>query len=123
VFGCPAQIFVRSTIRADKKLSDRSISGTFVGISDKGNGYILLVGKSNKLVQIDSKDAKFNETFSDYRERQGQLSLANHITPDLMDKNESEKHIRLNATNMMILDMNNRSMKLRIPNTRDSKGR
>jgi hypothetical protein len=54
VFGCPAQVFVRATIRDDKKLSDRSITGTFVGISDKGNGYIFLVGKSNELVEIDS---------------------------------------------------------------------
>ena len=30
VFGSPAQIFVRATIREDKKLSNRSISGTFV---------------------------------------------------------------------------------------------
>ncbi len=43
----PAQNFVRSTIRNDNKLSDRSISGILVGISDKGNGYIFLTGKSN----------------------------------------------------------------------------
>ena len=69
VFGCPAQIFVRATTRNDKKLSDRSVSGTFVGISDKGNGYIFLIQKSNplELVQVDSKDVKFNETFADCR--------------------------------------------------------
>ncbi len=67
VFGSPAQIFVRPTIRLDQKLSDRSVSGTFVGISDKGNGYIFLINKSNNFVEIDSRDAKFNETFSDYR--------------------------------------------------------
>ncbi len=70
VFGCPAQIFIRETARMDKKLSDRSISGTFVGISDKGNGYIFLIRKSNTLVDVDTKDAKFNETFSECRERQ-----------------------------------------------------
>jgi hypothetical protein len=89
VFGSPAQIFVRATIRDDNKLSDRSVSGTFVGLSDKGNGYNFLVGSSNELVEIDSKDAKFNETFSECRDRQGKLSSANHIPPDL--QNECER--------------------------------
>ncbi len=79
VFGSPAQIFVRGTIRDDKKLSDRSISGTFVGISDKGNGYLFLIRKSNTFVEIDSKDAKFNETFSDCRALQGKLITAQNI--------------------------------------------
>ena len=48
VFGSPAQIFVRPKLREDKKLSDRSISATFVGISSKGNGYIFLITKLNK---------------------------------------------------------------------------
>ncbi len=39
VFGSPAQIFVRATARNDTKLSNRSVTGTFVGISDKSNGY------------------------------------------------------------------------------------
>jgi hypothetical protein len=80
---------VRSTIRSDQKLSDRSISGTFVGISDKGNGYIFLVDKSNRFVEIDSKDAKFNETFSDYRGRHGKLMAAPFIDPDLRDESEN----------------------------------
>jgi transposase InsO family protein len=54
VFGSPAQIFVRATIRDDKKLSDRSVSGTFVGMSDKGNGFIFLIEKSDSIVEIDS---------------------------------------------------------------------
>ena len=106
VFGSPAQIFVRSTIRHDNKLSDRSISGTFVGISDKGNGYIFLTGKSNTLVEVDfnlsevdSKDAKFNETFSDYRERQGKLTKASFIEPDLHVLNDvsSTKKVSFNV--------------------------
>ena len=80
---------MRATIRDDNKLSDRSVSGTFVGLSDKGNGYNFLVGSSNELVEIDSKDAKFNETFSECRDRQGKLSSANHIPPDL--QNECER--------------------------------
>jgi transposase InsO family protein len=86
VFGSPAQVFLRSTIRDDNKLSNRSVSGTFVGISDKGNGYIFLVNKSNQLVEIDSKDAKFNETFADIRERKGKLTTAQEIEPDLHDE-------------------------------------
>ncbi len=89
VFGSPAQIFVRPTIRSDPKLSDRSVSGTFVGISDKGNGYIFLVDKSTKFVEIDSKDAKFNETFSDYRGRQGKIMAAPFIDPDLRDESKN----------------------------------
>ncbi len=85
VFGSPAQIFVRATIRTDKKLSDRSVSGTFVGISDKGNGYIFLIQKSNELVEVDTKDAKFNETFADYRGKQGKLTTAPFIDADLKD--------------------------------------
>jgi hypothetical protein len=89
VFGSPAQIFVRATIRQDNKLSDRSIIGTFVGISDKGNGYIFFIQKSNELIEIDSKDAKFNESFSDYRGRQGKLTTAPYINPDLMEEIEA----------------------------------
>ena len=88
VFGSPAQIFVRSTIREDNKLSNRSISGTFVGISEKGNGYIFLVNKSNKLVEIDSKDVKFNETFAECRERKGQRTNGHQIDPDLTNEKE-----------------------------------
>ncbi len=87
VFGSPAQIHVRATIRMDKKLSDRSVSGTFIGHSSNGNGYIFLVPKTtrnkNECVEVDSTDAKFNETFSPCRERHGKLSSANAIDPDL----------------------------------------
>jgi len=109
VFGCPAQIFVRPTSRSDPKLSDRSVSGTFVGMSDKGNGYIFLVNKSTDFVEIDSKDAKFNETFSDYRARQGKVMAAPYIDPDLHDEsgisnegnesNKANKHEKENGHN------------------------
>ena len=81
----------------DKKVSDRSVSGTFVGISTKGNGYIFLVNSANRLaefVEIDSKDAKFNETFSDYRGRQGKTTEANHIAPDLRDESSQVSHTK-----------------------------
>ena len=80
---------MRPTVRKDNKLSDRSISGTFVGLSDKGNGYIFLINKANDLVEIDTKDAKFNETFADCRAMKGKLTAANNIEPDL--RNEREK--------------------------------
>jgi transposase InsO family protein len=88
VFGSPAQIHVRATIREDKKLSDRSVTGTFIGHSTRGNGYLFLVPKTKKsgihhCDEIDSIDVKFNETFSPYRERQGRLISDNPITPDL----------------------------------------
>jgi transposase InsO family protein len=102
VFGSPAQIFVRPTIRADHKLADRSISGTFVGMSDKGNGYIFLISKSNRFddfVEVDSKDAKFNETFSDYRGRQGKIMTAPFIDPDLKEEREiNHEEIESTAT-------------------------
>ena len=96
VFGSPAQIHVRATIRADKKLSDRSVSGTYIGHSGHGNGYIFLVPKTasnkNECIEVDSTDVKFNETFSPCRERLGKLSPANAIDPDLsieIDTNDS----------------------------------
>ena len=99
VFGSPAQIFVRPSARNDTKLSNRSVSGTFVGMSDKGNGYIFLIGSSNKFVEIDSRDAKFNETFSDYRDRQGKLNAAQNIAADLRVETEGNRYDEKNNCN------------------------
>jgi hypothetical protein len=57
-------------------------------MSTKGNGFIFLIQKSNTLVDIDSKDAKFNETFAEYRGRQGKLTRAPYIDPDLKEEKE-----------------------------------
>jgi hypothetical protein len=75
-------------------------------MSDKGNGYIFLVHKSNEFVEIDSKDAKFNETFSDYRGRQGKLMAAPFITPDLTDvsKDDHTEQQRMKNTNDKVDD-------------------
>ncbi len=87
VFGCPAQIFVRPSVRVNPKLSDRSESGTFVGMSTKGNGYIFLVPRSKSLLEIDSKDVLFNEMFSDCRDRQGRIIARGAVVPpDLTDE-------------------------------------
>jgi hypothetical protein len=40
-------------------------------------------------VEVDSKDAKFNETFSDYRARQGKLTTASFLEPDLRMENDA----------------------------------
>ena len=96
VFGSPAQIHVRATIREDKKLSDRSVTGTFIGHSTRGNGYLFLVPKSSGTCQcdeLDSNDVKFNETFSPYRERQGRLISDNPITPDLIIEAEKKNQV------------------------------
>ncbi len=65
VFGSPAQIHVRATIRLDKKLSDRSISGTFIGHSTHGNGYVFLIQnpKSNngQYIEIDYADTSWTQ--------------------------------------------------------------
>jgi hypothetical protein len=64
-------------------------------MSDKGNGYIFLVDRSNEFVEIDSKDAKFNETFSEYRERQGKITAAPFIDPDLKEISEDNHEKRV----------------------------
>jgi hypothetical protein len=104
VFGSPAQIYVRPSARNDTKLSNRSVSGTFVGMSDKGNGYVFLIGSSNKFVEIYSRDAKFNETFSDYRDRQGKLKAAPIIAPDLRVETEGNQRDDRNKCNDVDID-------------------
>ncbi len=71
-----------------------------MGISDKGNGYTFLIDKSNRFVEIDSKDAKFNESFSDYRGRQGKIMAAPFINPDLKEESEDnhKKSERMETT-------------------------
>jgi hypothetical protein len=98
VFGSPAQIHVRKTRRDDNKLSNRSISGTLIGHSPHGNGYIFLVPTpsgnnnlgTNQYVEIDSRDVKFNGTISPCRERQGKISTGSTIDPDLTNNNAPE---------------------------------
>jgi transposase InsO family protein len=86
VFGCPAQIFVRPSERGNNKLSDRSEKGTFLGMSKHGNGYIFRIQRINKVVEIDSKDVKFNETFSDCMDRKGKLIKGGRVLdPDLLE--------------------------------------
>ena len=89
VFGCPAQIFVRATKRENNKLSDRSEKGTLIGMSTLGNGYIFRVQRTNQIVEIDSRDAKFNETFSDCIDRKGRkIKGGKVLDPDLFNEPE-----------------------------------
>jgi hypothetical protein len=73
LFGSPAQIFIRPSVRNSNKLSNRSEHGTFMGMSSRGNGYIFRVHRHNAIVEVDSRDAMFNETFRDIRDRKGRL--------------------------------------------------
>jgi hypothetical protein len=64
--------------------------GIFIGMSRKGNGYNFRIKRTNTTVEIDSADAKFNETFSDCRDRQGRIIKGGKVLdPDLI--NELEK--------------------------------
>jgi transposase InsO family protein len=84
VFGCPAQIFVRVKERSNSKLSSRSEKGTFIGMSKRGNGFIFRIQRTKETVDIDSADVKFNETFSDCRDRQGKIIKGGRVLdPDL----------------------------------------
>ena len=92
VFGCPAQIFIRPTIRDNNKLSDRSEKGTLIGMSKHGNGYIFRIQRSKEIVELDSKDVKFNETFSDCIDRQGKMIKGGRIlNPDLMETTKTHQ--------------------------------
>jgi hypothetical protein len=74
VFGCPAQIssLFGHLRRLNPKLSNRSEHGIFFEMSHRGNDYSFLVlPRTRSLVEIDSKYALFNETFSDCRDRKG----------------------------------------------------
>jgi hypothetical protein len=73
LFGSPAQIVIRPSRRISNKLSNPSEHGTFLGMSSKGNGYIFRVDRHNTIVEVDSRDAMFNETFNDVRDRKGHL--------------------------------------------------
>ena len=90
VFGCPAQIFVREKNRANNKLSNRSEMGIFIGMSPIGNGYLFRIQRENRVVEIDSKDVKFNETFSDCMDRKGRkIKGGKVLDPDLFNEPET----------------------------------
>jgi hypothetical protein len=85
VFGCPAQIFIRPKERSNNKLSSRSEKGTFIGMSKRGNGFMFRIQRTKETVDIDSADAKFNETFSDCRDRLGKIIKGGRVLdPDLV---------------------------------------
>jgi hypothetical protein len=43
-------------------------------MSKRENGFIFRVQRTKKTVEVDSADAKFNETFSDCRDKKARLS-------------------------------------------------
>jgi hypothetical protein len=63
-------------------------------MSSKGNGYIFRVDRYNTIVEVDSTDALFNETFSNVRDRKGRLIHRGVVLPpDLHTTQESESDL------------------------------
>jgi hypothetical protein len=61
-------------------------------MSKHGNGYIFRIQRSNKIVELDSKDVKFNETFSDCIDRQGKMIKGGRVlNPDLMETTKTHQ--------------------------------
>jgi hypothetical protein len=61
-------------------------------MSSRGNGYIFRVDRHNTTVEVDSRDAMFNETFKDVRNRKGHLVRGGVVLPpDLHTTQESEE--------------------------------
>jgi hypothetical protein len=90
VFGCPAQIFVKVKDRENNKLSTRSEQGTFIGMSTLGNGFMFRIKRTRQIVEIDSADVKFNETFSDCRDKMGKIIKGGRVLdPDLINVPEA----------------------------------
>jgi transposase InsO family protein len=90
VFGCPAQIFVKVKDRDNNKISTRSEHGTFIGMSKLGNGYVFRIKRTRQIVETDSADVKFNETFSDCRDKKGKIIKGGRVLdPDLINVPEA----------------------------------
>ncbi len=98
VFGCSAQIFIKENERGNGKISSRSEKGTFIGMSKLGNGFVICVERTKQFVEIDSADVKFNETFSDCRDRKGKIIKGGRVLdPDLFNVEEMEATIELQS--------------------------
>jgi transposase InsO family protein len=94
VFGCPAQIFVKSKDRESNKISSRSEKGTLIGMSTVGNGYLFRIQRTKCIVEVDSKDAKFNETFSNCMDKKGrEIKGGKVLDPDLFNESETAHEI------------------------------
>ena len=94
VFGCPAQIFIKEKDRSNNKVSARSEKGTFIGMSKLGNGFLFRVARTKEFVEVDSADVKFNETFSDCRDRKGKIIKGGRVLdPELFNVPDVEATI------------------------------
>jgi hypothetical protein len=94
VFGCPAQIFIKEKDRSNNKISARSEKGTFIGMSKLGNGFLFRVKRTKQFVEVDSADVKFNETFSDCRDRKGKIIKGGRVLdPELFNVPDMEATI------------------------------
>ncbi len=98
MFGCPAQIFVKEKERDNGKLSARSEKGTFIGMSKRGNGFVFRVERTKQFVEVDSADVKFNETFSDCRDKKGKLIKGGRVLdPDLFNVTNLEETVEFQS--------------------------
>jgi transposase InsO family protein len=94
VFGCPAQIFVKQKDRSNNKISSRSEKGTFIGMSKLGNGFLFRIERTKSFVEVDSADVKFNETFSDCRDRKGKIIKGGRVLdPELFNVPDIEAKV------------------------------
>jgi hypothetical protein len=56
-------------------------------MSKIGNGFIFRIKRTNETVDVDSADAKFNETFSDCRDKKGRIIKGGKVLdPDLINE-------------------------------------
>ena len=55
-------------------------------MSKRGNGFLFRVQRTKQTVEVDSRDAKFNETFSDCRDKKGKIIKGGRVLdPDLLN--------------------------------------
>jgi hypothetical protein len=63
-------------------------------MSKLGNGYLFRIQRTNSIVEVDSRDVKFNETFSDCMDRKGrQIKGGKVLDPDLFNEPEAAYEI------------------------------
>jgi hypothetical protein len=61
-------------------------------MSKNGNGYIFRIQRSNKIVELDSKDVKFNDTFSECTDRHGKMIKGGRVlNQDIMETTKTHQ--------------------------------
>jgi hypothetical protein len=92
-------------VRDHNKLFVRSESGIFIGVSKIENGYVFQVNRTNRIVEVDSKDVKFNETLSDFIDRKGKVIKGGRVLdPDILNIPDKETSRFATATSAEVHD-------------------